>query len=178
MSTELWILIGIIVLAVFIVLIVFAKRESEREYREQKEKEKEELEETTKKLKKHSFVVVIRERDQRKTCFESIFIGQLVTHGVKVIALKEDEAKKLLKGDFNPIPQDTKALIGTTWTWKDDSPFNYSKTGLYCHRSLDYRLIEPSNKILLASFDHDAEYNENKLILQVIKKVARTLEPD
>lgn len=86
-------------------------------------------------FKKQKFVVYVRTKDGRKSSFESVLIGALLSFSVREIEpLKEINGRAVADGDTASL-NDTLAIIGTSW--------NNS-----CGTKCDYRLLSAKTGIL------------------------------
>lgn len=165
MSTEAMIGLCVVIIIILFIYGVYASLRIEREKEEQKKKLKEEISEI---LNGHSFDVVIRKRDGRRTDFESRFIGALADCGAKVYALKDDDVKSVLKGELGIVSEGEKMIVGTVII-----------STTYGHNSFDCRLIEKGGNILFAgSRSNWFDPETSEVIMDVIHKIALVLEND
>lgn len=88
------------------------KKENEEKEKKRKEEEKKKIDN----FRNKQFIVHIRERDDRKVAFESLFLDVLLKQGATVKYLIESEVKAIIRGDtVVPIEDGALALIGTAW---------------------------------------------------------------
>ncbi len=71
-------------------------------------------------LRGRRFVVFIREKDERKSSFESVLIRCLLERGVVVLPMTEGVGKNLVRGFDCPFEDDRIALVGTAWYRKEE----------------------------------------------------------
>jgi hypothetical protein len=191
-STLLLIGLGLFLLAV----VVFynmphakaARRRRAYEYRQQeeerKEKEKKKAEHEAKqmeKFRKQRFVVCIREKDGRKSRFESILIRALLLSGVTVEPMPENNEHIVADGEKTSLKCRLFMLTGTSWHTKrseSDCDSGAFWIGEYTH--CDYRLLTADNdgnrKILAAGCDCRYSSEENALANQIIRDLSLNMQ--
>ena len=152
-----------------------AKEKEAREARMAKQMEK---------FRKQRLSVYIREKDGRKSAFESVLIKVLLTYGVTVEPLSEKDGRAIASGETSALKDGVLVLIGTSWS-KNGTSEAYDLDGggslgeyewerTYC----DYRLLatdtNSAGKIIGAGcYDSNSSY-ENELANNIVKDLARS----
>lgn len=190
-SALLWVGLGLFLLIVVVLYntprakATRARRVEECQQQEEKRKEEERAEAEQKarqmeNLRKQRLVVRIREKDGRKSSFETVLIRMLLRSGIIVEPLPENDGRAVAGGDTSSLKGGLLALIGTSWhkesTKRDyDYGFTYNWERTYC----DYRLLAAgengTGKILGAGCDHCDTSYENILAKSIIRDLASTL---
>jgi len=135
------------------------KTERVREEQEEVEERRRKGAEKRENFKKQRFVVCIRERDGRKTSFESDLIGAIVKGGASVDYLPDNKVKALAEGDMTSLGDGLLAIIGTA----------YETDVWYC----DYRIVERNGektRITVAGSGNslDADLLAGSIVINII----------
>ena len=180
-STLLWVSIGLVFLLIAVILNTprarAARTRRSEEYRRQEEerKEKERAEAARKErqmeiFRKQRVVVYVREKDGRKSSFEAVLVRMLLTSGIIVETLPENDGRAIVGGDTSSLKGGLLAIVGTSWRRYAS---NLART--YC----DYRLLAAgengAGKILGAGCDQIDPSYENILAKSIIRDLASTL---
>lgn len=164
--------IGLALFYFFVLGPALWKADKERLEREKERKKAEAVRQAervqqVKNLRRQRLVVYIREKDGRKSSFETVLTRVLLNAGITVEPFPETSGRAIADGDTTALKNGLLAVVGTVW-FKKRTSGGYEDTfagdiPLRTHEvtHCDYRFLAPTDrgtgKILRAGYDHDDE---------------------
>lgn len=158
-----------------------AREEEERIKKEAAEKREKQLE----KLRSQKIAVCIREKDGRKSSFETRFIKMLLGKNIPIEFMKDVDLKKIINEDIESLKEKYSMVInGTTWNkTKKGGGYHtedcYISEYTYEQYYFDYRLLDlAGEKMKMIGVGYQEHSTEEVLMKLVIEDIISMIPID